>query len=410
MAIVAYTGLPGSGKSYGVVENVILPAAKEGRPVYTNIPLQQFELIKAYPKADVRAFNIDALAEDPSFVGRFEAGAIVVIDECWRVWPAGMNARTMPQEHKAFFAEHRHNVSDRTGLTTEIVLVTQDLAQLCAFVRQLVEETFRSVKLTALGMENSYRIDVYSGAVTGQRPPKTAFIRSIHGKYQASVYRFYQSHTKSEGGKAGVEKKQDKRGNLLRRPLIMVGLPLCLVVLAYSVHSTMRFFSGESVGASEAAAGVEPIPSPGGPLVSAQAAAAPPVVVEAGPAYSKEWRLTCVVQFSDRAGYACLSTLGVTRRIPLKECEFSPDLLDWQCSLNGRLVTKFTGVIDEPEPGIFDRTPLRGLEPRAPSSADVVSVANARPAERREAAQGGSVSGDGRPSSVRRIPIHADGV
>ena len=36
--ITAYVGLPGSGKSYGVCEQVILPALAKGRPVFTNIP------------------------------------------------------------------------------------------------------------------------------------------------------------------------------------------------------------------------------------------------------------------------------------------------------------------------------------------------------------------------------------
>lgn len=37
MAISVYTGRPGSGKSYEVVKNVILPAFKTGRRIVTNI-------------------------------------------------------------------------------------------------------------------------------------------------------------------------------------------------------------------------------------------------------------------------------------------------------------------------------------------------------------------------------------
>jgi len=44
MSVVAYTGLPGSGKSYGVVENVIIPCLQEGRPIVTNLPLKLGEL------------------------------------------------------------------------------------------------------------------------------------------------------------------------------------------------------------------------------------------------------------------------------------------------------------------------------------------------------------------------------
>jgi len=38
MAIDAYTGMPGHGKSYGVVEHVIIPSLKQGRHVVTNTP------------------------------------------------------------------------------------------------------------------------------------------------------------------------------------------------------------------------------------------------------------------------------------------------------------------------------------------------------------------------------------
>ncbi|MCU7813401.1 MAG: hypothetical protein KZQ77_19520, partial [Candidatus Thiodiazotropha sp. (ex Notomyrtea botanica)] len=44
MAIVTYVGLPGSGKSYSVVEHVILPALKNNRTVCTNIPLNKEQL------------------------------------------------------------------------------------------------------------------------------------------------------------------------------------------------------------------------------------------------------------------------------------------------------------------------------------------------------------------------------
>ena len=40
MSITAYTGLPGSGKTYGVVQHVIVPALQAGRRVVTNIPMR----------------------------------------------------------------------------------------------------------------------------------------------------------------------------------------------------------------------------------------------------------------------------------------------------------------------------------------------------------------------------------
>src|SRR5512135_2244692 len=48
MAITAYTGLQGSGKSYEVVKNVILSNLLAGRDVVTNIYGLKDEDIKAY--------------------------------------------------------------------------------------------------------------------------------------------------------------------------------------------------------------------------------------------------------------------------------------------------------------------------------------------------------------------------
>lgn len=48
MAIKAYVGLMGSGKSYEVVSNVIIPALGRGRRVISNIAGLDFEAIKAF--------------------------------------------------------------------------------------------------------------------------------------------------------------------------------------------------------------------------------------------------------------------------------------------------------------------------------------------------------------------------
>ena len=48
MAINAYTGLMGSGKSYEVVSSIILPAVRSGRRVVTNIDGINPDAIYAY--------------------------------------------------------------------------------------------------------------------------------------------------------------------------------------------------------------------------------------------------------------------------------------------------------------------------------------------------------------------------
>ncbi|GGY83555.1 zonular occludens toxin domain-containing protein [Marinobacter zhanjiangensis] len=242
MSIVGYSGLPGSGKSYGVVENVIIPSLEVGRHIITNIPLKLGRLADDYPDGKITVFNNQDAENDPQFfsLDKHPAGAIWIIDEAWRFWKSGMKATNIPQCQKEFFTEHRHAVGE-DGRTNEIVLVTQDLAQLCAFVRQLVEETYRAVKLTAIGQRNKYRVDVYMGAATGQKPGTP--MRQLYGKYKPEIYQYYKSHTRNKTDfAAGMEEKADDRANILKSPFIKFGMPIAIIIMAYGGWKAFSYF------------------------------------------------------------------------------------------------------------------------------------------------------------------------
>ena len=235
MAITAYTGLPGSGKSYGVVENVILPALKDGRRIFTNIPLNTQLLEKNYAGL-VTQFKASDILENPEwFQEIFQAGATLVIDECWRVWSAGLKANNMSEKHKSFLAEHRHMVG-LDGLSTEIVFVTQDLSQIASYPRSLVETTYRAVKLNAIGASKKFRIDVYQGSVTGQRPPDSQRLRQMFASYKPEIYKWYTSQTMSEATGHGDESTSDKRNNILNTPFFKYGLPALAVLVIFVVY------------------------------------------------------------------------------------------------------------------------------------------------------------------------------
>tara|TARA_Y100001933_G_C19010749_1_gene568739 strand:- start:2441 stop:3565 length:1125 start_codon:yes stop_codon:yes gene_type:complete len=242
MSIVGYSGLPGSGKSYGVVENVVIPALEAGRHIITNIPLKRGRLADDYPQGKVTIFD-NKDAEHPDFfsLDKHPGGVIWIIDEAWRFWKSGMKAVNIPQNQKEFFTEHRHMVGE-DGRTNEIVLVTQDLQQLCSFVRNLVEETYRAVKLTAVGQKNRYRVDVFQGGVTGQRPGKP--MRQLYGKYKPEIYQYYKSHTRNKTDfAAGMEEKADDRANVLKHPLIKYGIPLSVLIMAFGVYQVYGYFT-----------------------------------------------------------------------------------------------------------------------------------------------------------------------
>ena len=274
MAITAYVGYPRHGKSYSAVEQVILPALAAGRVVVTNLPLRVDVVLQEFPGADVRAFDLVGIEREPELITSVcPHGSVVVIDEAWRLWPAGATAKNIPTAFKSFLAEHGHRV-DAAGNSQQIVLVTQDLNQVSAFARQLVEETFVCRKLTVVGQGGRFRTDVHQGHPTGLEPSERTRTRQIFGEYSERVWRFYTSHTMSQAveGARVNEKAVDGRGNALRSPKVyaavaaIVGLPVLGIWLL--VHQ------GRALGL------VHPAKAGGvAPLIHSSAGSVAPVVV-----------------------------------------------------------------------------------------------------------------------------------
>lgn len=338
MSIAAYTGLPGSGKSYGVVENVIVPALKAGRHVVTNMPLERDKLLAYCGAGEITLIdsNVDVAAIVQ--MGVDMPGVYFVLDECWRYWPAGKLPNQIPESEKEFFAMHRHRVG-ADGMSTEIVLVTQDLSQISGFVRALVEQTFRATKLTAVGSKNKYRVDVYEGAVTGPKPSPTRRLREMYGKYKPEIYALYRSHTQSQVG-AGQETKADSRGSLLKgwrikiAVLALIGVPF---VLWGAGCSLMRFkdrVSGHvDAGAGRVERSEHPAgaPAPGQPVV-------PPQPVDRD---SSQWRFAGVIVIDGQEWMLIDGNRG-TQMIAPELCKRGPTS-EWICKLGHEVITRFTG-------------------------------------------------------------------
>jgi len=243
LSISAYTGLPGSGKSYSVVKYVVLPALREGRTVFTNIPMNTAELEREGLSVPV-FFDVRDLVDDPTwFQTVFEPGALFVFDEVYKLWPSGLLANKAQEGHKSFLAEHRHMVG-QNGKSTEIALVTQDLAQISSFARALVETTFRTTKLSKVGGSGRFRVDVYSGAVVGQ-PNIKKRDREEYGKYSSDVWRFYKSHTQAVDGQVGDETRTDKRFSIfgsLGIKLAFLLVPIMVLVCWFAFSAVASFF------------------------------------------------------------------------------------------------------------------------------------------------------------------------
>lgn len=351
MAIDAYVGLPGHGKSYGVVQHVIVPSLKQNRHVVTNIPLNADLLLAEFGGTIQQLpddwFELEDLSEYTV------PGAVVVLDELWRRWPSGMLTNQASVQDKSLLAEHRHRVDDKNQ-SMRIVLVTQDLSQIANWVRVLVETTYRVSKKS----KKLYVVSIYQGAVTGHRPPKTALLRQTSGKFSKEVYAYYSSATQSQTGDVGDESTADGRASILKSwgLWFLVGITvLCLLIGVYAVS---KFFASPEEP--------DPIPEPvkqqpvkRAPPVAAIATAYKEVVKPSEPPLSVLWRVAGYVRLpvkrstfeNDLLGLetpkvverVALKSQTKTRFISIDECQFYPNGIDLYCDVEGERITPWSG-------------------------------------------------------------------
>jgi zona occludens toxin len=352
MPVLAFTGLPGHGKSYGVVANVILPALLSGRTVVTNIPMRREALRAKLTAAGCRgplkllSIDVETFANGThTFAENIPDGAVVVLDELWRLWPAGLKANNASDDHKSFLAEHRHRVGT-DGKTIEIILVTQDLSQISAFARVLVERTYVVHKLKEVGSNDRYVVTIWAGVRMGERGGQQ--IGKSGGKYDPEVFELYQSHTKSDT--VGMEIEADSRGTVWSSALVRYGLPAAVLCSLVGVWQLLDIFQGYRAALDVDAQAAEPAPKR-----FAQHVEAPEVVI-AGVVRTSEQRLTPEFQLSqiwriagtiemDGVGFAYLVADSGYRYLPLSECAQLSDIqVQYECHVDGERVTSWTGA------------------------------------------------------------------
>ena len=347
MAINAYTGLMGSGKSFEVVQNVILPGLLAGRRVVTNVAGLQV--------ADIYAYLVEKFDADPSKIGTIVqvsndqvpassffpvevkegeekkasivlGGDLVVIDEVWRWWATGCKISV---EHMTFFRMHRHFVNDVTLATCDLVLVVQDIGDLDRKLKVVVENTYRMSKHKMLGTAKRYRVDVYPGHKLGPRTPK---IREMQRAYDPEIFKLYSSY--SQGAAGGKEGTIDKRATIWGGPLFTFVLPMFLVLSVAAVWFVWKFFHpAPKTGASTSAAVVA-----GGRAGGSSVAEANQQSVLSG---ESDWRVKGHYVTDGR--HIVLLVRGDSSQVLINPVGFYYDGLRVTGSLNGRLVSNYTG-------------------------------------------------------------------
>lgn len=327
MAIDAYVGKPGHGKSYGVVEHVVIPSMKQGRHIVTNIPLNSDELVRDFggsvaqlPDDWFEVQNLSDLAPN---------GCVLILDEVWRRWPKGQKANQANITDKSLLAEHRHRV-DEAGNSMRVVLVTQDLSQIAAWACTLIETTYRVKKFS----RKVFRVDVFDGYVTGDSPPKSKLVRQTGGKFDKKVFEYYSSATQSKSGGVGDETTADGRSSVIRSwGLWALGFVVVFGGL-FAFFGLKSFFKGPSKP--------EPVQS-----VNSVSAARPGAASKPELALSSDWRIQGFIHGSGRnqsgnSLVVIVNKAGKLRYMSFSSCRYYDDFQEAYCIVDGAKVTTWS--------------------------------------------------------------------
>lgn len=319
MPLKAYVGLPRSGKSYEVVTNVILVALRQGRRVVSNIAGLNYEAMcqvlykEGHPQEKIGTLVcVDhAEVEKPSFwrtdtdnetgfKSFIQPGDLVALDEIWRFWKkrGDIHPRVMN-----FCRMHGHMTHPQTGLTCEIALITQSIRDINENIRDVVQETYQTVKNTKLGSDKSYIVHIFQRGSSS----KGDFIRTLPPRfYNKEYFVLYKSHSQHVAGDAvAQEKTTDDRGNILKGALFKVGFPLALVLMLSGFYFVWKFLHPKSLESKNA------IYSPA--AVSAQSVGAVSAASRQQSEISDAWRVTGHYQRDSSINIAIQDSAGNIR-------------------------------------------------------------------------------------------------
>ncbi|AYR24531.1 zonular occludens toxin domain-containing protein [Herbaspirillum rubrisubalbicans] len=345
MGINVYTGLMGSGKSYEVVAEVIVPAIAKGRRVVTNVDGIDGDKIRAYieknykpvpeqlgevvhvTNGDVALANFFPYYDDKKGAHTdtiVQPGDLVCIDEAWRFWPA--TGANLLQEHKSFFLEHRHFTNEQTGVACDLVLMIQDMSTLNRFVKNVVAFHIRTHKKISLGMPTHYSVSIFEG----NKQSKAARISVELRKYRKDIFPLYSSF---KGGADGKIVNVDKRQNMLARKKIWMTGGVLLVALVTGLYSINRFFHPKPV-AESTQAGRQDTSTNNGKQSTVQ---------PTKPAFSDTWRIVGTARFGTTSYVVIADEAGRLRyESPSMFVQMGPQTIG---EIDGAKVTRYSGAV-----------------------------------------------------------------
>jgi len=194
-------GKPGGGKSYEAVKSHVIPAIKDGRMVVTNLPLQVEHFVAVYGE-QVRDlivivdynYHDYGSAKPFSVIGDWlkhqdwkndkGQGVLFCIDEAHLSLPNGKGSAEFTKVLE-FLSMHRHYGFD-------VLLITQNFKKVHRDIRDMVQLVYRCIKKSMFGQDDQYIIKVHEGCTT-------QVVNTDEREYESYIFKFYKSHTKSEG-------------------------------------------------------------------------------------------------------------------------------------------------------------------------------------------------------------------
>lgn len=248
MAISAYVGIPGSGKSYEVVLSVILENYIKGRRIVTNIEgisddkVRDYCLTKKGAKEEdlgslVKVSDEDCQRDDFfPYKGSYgsticKAGDLICIDEVWRIFPTNK----IKENHRSFIAEHRHFTDEITGVCCDLVVINQSVSGIPRFIKDRIETTFVMSRLVALGFKKRYRVNVYVGVKCN----KQGLVAQYQNKFNDEIFNLY----KSFDGVNGKQTVIDDRQNFFKSGTFRLMMIFIIFAFGYSYYSLKDFIS-----------------------------------------------------------------------------------------------------------------------------------------------------------------------
>lgn len=241
--IIAFTGLPGGGKSCAAVAR-ILDNLKLGKRVYTNIEGldqdEQRQYIKVY--CDLDDYHLDknlifmSEGESTRFFEFAKENSLIVLDEAHllfsnREWDTKKN-----NEFAKWASTHRHH-----GFN--VLIITQSIEKIEKHVRSLIQWNYVYKKIDYLGslVQNGFHESVYSGCeVTGKA------LKVTTRKYDKSIFNCYKSTVNEDIKREGFMPTT----NILKHP-VFYAIPVLFCGFLYMFFAKSSFATGDPFGSKK---------------------------------------------------------------------------------------------------------------------------------------------------------------